>query len=55
MRWTRRAQETNVRVADGEVVWSWHLDADVNSRQCFALRGDGGNKPDHRGEHERSR
>src|SRR3984885_14134581 len=30
--------------ADGEVVWSWPLDAEVNSRQCFALRGDGDNK-----------
>ena len=29
MRWTRRSRQTNVALADGEVVWSWHPDADA--------------------------
>jgi hypothetical protein len=42
--------------ADGEVVWSWHLDADVKSAMMLRItlvmvtR-----KPDHQGEHEVSR
>jgi hypothetical protein len=31
-------------LADGEAVWSRRPDAGVNSRQCFALCGDGDNK-----------
>jgi hypothetical protein len=38
------AERRTAPFADGEVVWSWPLDAEVNSRQCFALRGDGDNK-----------
>jgi hypothetical protein len=44
MRWTLLVLKTNAPAADGEVVWSGCLDAGINSRQCFALRGDGGNK-----------
>src|SRR5579871_6030223 len=44
MRWTRWRRKTCGAKADGEVVWSWRLDAGVNSRQCFALRGDGDKK-----------
>jgi hypothetical protein len=29
MRWTRSCRKTNDHDADGEVVWFWHLDADV--------------------------
>jgi len=36
--------------ADGEAVWSWRLDADVNWRGCSASRRDGDKKPDHQGE-----
>src|ERR1700733_6773097 len=45
MRWTLQARKANAREADGEVVWSGRSDAGGKSRQCFALRGDGGNKP----------
>ena len=29
MRWTRRSRQTNVILADGEVVWSWPPDAEA--------------------------
>ena len=44
MRWTQQRRKTSGANADGEVVWSRRLYAGVNSRQCFALRGDGDNK-----------
>src|SRR5207249_1339732 len=60
MRWTLWRQ---VRViapdenaeAYGEVVWSWRRDAGVKFLRSKLLRGDGGKKPAHRGEHEVSR
>jgi hypothetical protein len=56
MRWTFAAQETSALEADGEVVWSGPLDAEVKLATMLAHRvGDGGNQADHRGEHEASR
>jgi hypothetical protein len=45
---------TNSAEADGEVVWSWRLDAGAKPGGSFP-RGDGGKKADHRGEHEGNR
>ena len=39
----------------GEVVWSWRRDAGVKPLRNNLRRGDGDNKPAHRGEHEISR
>ena len=45
MRWTRRARETNVAEADGEVVWSWRSDAGVKfAKMLTRLADDGGNQ-----------
>ena len=56
MRWTQRCRKTNDKTADGEVVWSWHLDADVKLATMLAhCAGDGDKKPDHQGEHEGNR
>jgi hypothetical protein len=44
MRWTRRARQTNVAGADGEVAWSWPPDAEVKFLGSKLLRGDGGKK-----------
>ena len=41
--------------AYGEVVWSWRRDAGAKFLGSKLLRGDGDNKPAHRGEHEISR
>src|SRR5437899_5206046 len=41
--------------AYGEVVWSWRRDAGVKLLRSKLLRGDGDNKPAHRGEREVSR
>ncbi len=37
MRWTRMARETNVANADGEVVWSWHPDADAKLAMMLCI------------------
>jgi hypothetical protein len=54
MRWTQAARLTKRADADGEVVWSWRLDAGVKScektRETTVTK-----KPDHRGEHEENR
>ena len=43
-------------LADGEAVWSWRLDADVNLVTTLArCAGDGDKKPDHQGERGISR
>jgi hypothetical protein len=38
MRWTRAALETNALIADGEVAWFWHLDADAKLAMVLASR-----------------
>jgi hypothetical protein len=49
MRWTlRRARRARLQ-ADGEAVWSWHLDADAKSAGYPLMMVT--NKPDHQGEH----
>jgi hypothetical protein len=56
MRWTRYCQLTSGKIADGEVVWSRHPDADAKSALMLSHHvGDGGNKAGLRGEHEVSR
>jgi len=57
MRWTLWRRKTGAAFADGEVVWSWHLDADVNSVTMLAHRDLRmvTRKPDHQGEHEGNR
>jgi hypothetical protein len=56
MRWTRQRRKTSDSNADGEVVWSRHLDADVKLatmlRIALAMVT---KKPDHQGEHEGNR
>jgi hypothetical protein len=48
MRWTlRRARRARLQ-ADGEAVWSWHLDADAKSAGYPLMMVT--NKPDHQGE-----
>src|SRR5947208_17013444 len=60
MRWTlwRQARviapDENAE-AYGEVVWSWRRDAGVKFLRSTLLRGDGDNKPLHRGERDISR
>ena len=55
MRWTRGgAFDDGADLADGEVVWSWRLDAGVKSRGAI-LRAMETNKPDLQGEHEGNR
>src|SRR6202035_2478532 len=44
MRWTRMALLTRAPEADGEDVWSWHLDAGVKFLRSKLLRGDGGQR-----------
>jgi hypothetical protein len=45
MRWTLAAQTTIARQADGEVVWSRYLDADINLPMVLTRHGgDGGKK-----------
>ena len=40
MRWTRKARETNVACADGEVAWSWPPDAEAKlARSSRGRRG----------------
>ena len=41
--------------AYGEVVWSWRRDAGAKFLRSTLLRGDGDNKPAHRGERDISR
>ncbi len=49
-------RKTSTWEADGEVVWSCPLDADVKLATMLTHRaGDGDKKPDHRGEHEGNR
>jgi outer membrane lipoprotein-sorting protein len=43
MRWTRRRRETNVIVADGKGVWSWHPTL-VSSWRNDVFANDGGKK-----------
>ena len=54
MRWTRAAHQTKASIADGEVAWFWHLDADAKfanvDSQATVTR-----KPDHREEREGNR
>ena len=35
---------TNGTLADGEIVWSWHPDADAKRWRVYALSRDGGQK-----------
>jgi len=45
-----------MRFADGEVVWSWRLDAGVNPVTMLThYTGDGDKKADHQREHEANR
>jgi hypothetical protein len=44
MRWTLAARLTKALIADGEVVWSWRLDAGVKFLRSKLLRGDGDKK-----------
>jgi len=48
------AVPTSAAVTDGEVVWSWPLDAEVKlaADAVTARAGDGGKKADPQGEHE---
>jgi hypothetical protein len=57
MRWTRRARETNVAGADGEVVWFWRSDAGAKfpERATRALGMTVATKHGHREEHEGNR
>jgi hypothetical protein len=48
------AADESTSPADGEVVWSWRLDAGVKSAEAIPL-ATVTNKPDHRGEYEISR
>jgi hypothetical protein len=45
MRWTLTVLVTRAPDADGEVVWSWRLDAGVKPLGSRLLRGEGGKKP----------
>jgi len=54
MRWTLTVLLTRAPDADGEVVWSWRLDAGVKSIEA-TLSATETNQPDLRGEHEVSR
>ena len=48
------ASDERAGLADGEVVWSWHLDADATP--CGIIRAATvTKKPDHRGEPEGNR
>jgi hypothetical protein len=51
MRWTCRCRQTSGIGADGEVVWSWHPDADAK-RARDNLLVTGAKKPGPRGEYE---
>jgi hypothetical protein len=51
MRWTRVVLETKHHLADGQVVWSWRLDAGVKSAEAIPPATET-RKPDLRGEHE---
>jgi hypothetical protein len=44
MRWTRWCRKTSDASADGEVVWSWLLDAEVKLVTMLAHRTDNGDK-----------
>ena len=57
MRWTRVAHKTNAPLADGEIVWSWHLDADAKLARMLSLSAPMTvtRKPDRRGERDISR
>jgi hypothetical protein len=45
------SQQTNVGIADGEVVWSWRPDAGAKSAKMLPhLAGDGGKKARFTGE-----
>ena len=39
-----KAHETNAPIADGEVVWFWHLDADAKLATMLWHRADDGDK-----------
>src|ERR1700753_1297391 len=54
VRWLRQRARRSAPAADGEVVWSWHLDADVKLRGSIRAMTVA-RKPDHRGEYEVSR
>ena len=54
MRWTLTVLLTRAPDADGEVVWSWRLDAGVKSAEAIPPATET-NQPDLRGEHEVSR
>jgi hypothetical protein len=51
----RACERRTLAIADGEAVWSWRRDAGAKLVRSKLLRGDGDNKPAHRGEHEISR
>jgi hypothetical protein len=56
MRWTRMAPQTSGVTADGEVVWSWHRDADAKLAIMLRITPmTVAKKPVHRGDHEGSR
>ena len=44
MRWTRTVRQTSAVNADGEVVWSWHPDADAKFAGVTNAADDGGKK-----------
>ena len=61
-RWVRdavdaMAHKTNAPLADGEIVWSWHLDADAKLARMLSLSAPMTvtRKPDRRGERDISR
>jgi hypothetical protein len=54
MRWTQALLLTRALAADGEVVWSWRLDAGVKLVEAIPSATET-KKPDLRGEHEISR
>ena len=51
------AHKTNAPLADGEIVWSWHLDADAKLARMLSLSAPMTvtRKPDRRGERDISR
>ena len=54
MRWTQTVLLTRAPDADGEVVWSWRLDAGVKLAEAIPPATET-NQPDLRGEHEVNR
>jgi hypothetical protein len=49
------AADERAGLADGEVVWSWHPDADVKPAETMILQAMVAKEPGHQGEHEGNR